>query len=95
MRQESPSGTEHSARMILEISQPTAVKDKAQSHLAIGEVEVQRMNRFAWDHRGGPKEKPDILNLTPAHSPQTSPWLAKDANSTVTRGQARLPRVET
>lgn len=79
MRQESPSGTEHSARMILEISQTTAVKDKA--HLVIGEVEVQRMNRFAWDHRGGPREKPDILNLAPAHSPQTSPWLAKDANT--------------
>lgn len=81
MRQESPSGTEHSARMILEISQPKAVKDKAQPHLVIGEVEVQRMNRFAWDHRDGPREKPDILNLAPAHSPQTSPWLAKDANT--------------
>ena len=73
MRQESHSGTEHSARIILEISQPTAVKDKAQPYLVIGEVEVQRMNRFAWDHRGGPREKPDMLNLAPAHSPQTSP----------------------
>lgn len=69
MRQESPSETEHSARMILAISQPTTVKDKARPHLMKGEVEVQNMNRFAWRHRGGPREKPDLLNFTPAHSP--------------------------
>lgn len=81
--------------MILEISQPLALKDKTQFRWMNGEVKAQRVNRFAWGHRGSPRKNPDILNFAPAHSPTNLSRAAKDANSTVTRSEGSLLRVET